>query len=149
MKINLSDYNTEFVNHAKEQLDIDEDTIVNNALIYYRAMKTAREQTGIDINNLKEYGKSDLGLLEGEDLHPYLLTIFNREYMGVRAIDAQLEQVEDAFINKIPELEQKFNMLSATYQRIKTMVDALKSSKDDPNYSTVQQLKSEMTISCN
>jgi len=86
MKINLSNYNAKFVTRAKEHLDIDEDTIVNNALVYYRAMKNARERAGMDIDNLKEFGKSEMGLLTGRDLTPYLFAVFYQEYMKMKEV---------------------------------------------------------------
>lgn len=83
MQTEISKYNEGFINQIKRVTDLSENTIVNNIISYYRAIKTVRKQyreLEPEADRLIEFGKAEIGLLEGEELQLYLLT-----YLGVES----------------------------------------------------------------
>ena len=82
MQIKILPFNEDFINQVKRVTDLPENTIVNNIVSYYRAVKTVRKQyreLEPEKDRLAEFGKASVGLLEGEELQLYLLTCLGAE----------------------------------------------------------------------
>ena len=79
MDIKISEWNEGFINQIREKTGLPETTIVDNIIIYYRAIKTVRRQLGIK-DEMIEFGKSEqLGLMKDDDLQVFLLAYLGME----------------------------------------------------------------------
>jgi len=101
MKVNIGLDNENFIKQVNEKIGLSPDEAVNRALIYYRAMKTARTEIGAD-DPLKpvEFGKGDIGKIGLEPLHVYLGARFKIE----NRVNFNLKKNQKILIEKIKEI---------------------------------------------
>ena len=82
MNIEINDFNNDFINQVRDFTGIPETNIVNNIISYYRAIKTVRRQH-LTKEEYIEFGKSELGLMESEDLQLYLMTYLKKQEVSL------------------------------------------------------------------